>query len=226
MTHRKEAGSLTVAEQTRYKNVINQMLANPSNPYGKLVTIHGDMSHDMHGMDATGTQRFLPWHRDYLLKFERALQAIDPQVFLPYWDWTKSNLVPAWLNAFKPTVVIPGMGTLTVVRKTKITKKVSVTAIMGKKDYTTFTDHLENGPHNHIHVQVGGAGGTMSQIPTAPADPIFWMHHAQVDRLWSQWQANNPGKNPALSGAAATLDPWSEKEKNVRSITALGYAYV
>lgn len=226
MTNRKEASSLTVAEQNRYINAINQMLAKPANPYGKLVAIHGDMSHDMHGMDATGTQRFLPWHRDYLLKFEQALQAVDPQAFIPYWDWTKSNLVPAWLNGFKPTVVIPGMGTLTVSRKTKIPKKVSLTAINALKDYTTFTDHLENGPHNHIHVQVGGPGGTMSQIPTAPADPIFWMHHAMVDKVWADWQKTHPGKNPSLTGASATLDPWMEKAVNVLSIAALGYAYV
>ncbi|WP_267242153.1 grixazone synthase [Streptomyces sp. PR69] len=31
---------------------------------------------------------FLPWHRQYLLRFERALQRVDPRVTLPYWDWT------------------------------------------------------------------------------------------------------------------------------------------
>ena len=216
---------MTAAEQNRYKNTITQLLANPMNPYGKLVAIHGDMGHDMHGMDATGEQRFLPWHRVFLLRFEEMLQTIDPNNFIPYWDWTTDNKVPAWLLNFKPTVIIPGQGTFTVVRKTKIPKKVNVTAIMALTNFTTFTNHLETGPHNHIHVAVGGAGGTMSQIPTAPADPIFWMHHAQIDRLWSQWQAAHPGQNPSLSGAAAVLDPWTEKEIQVRSIAALGYNY-
>ena len=225
MTTRKNADTMTVAEQNRYKNSINQLLADPMNPYGKLVAVHGDMSHDMHGMDATGEQRFLPWHRVYLKRYEEMLQQVDPQNFIPYWDWTTDNKVPAWLVAFKPTVIIPGQGTLTVVRKAKIPRKVSVAAIMALTNFTTFTNHLETGPHNHIHVSVGGPGGTMSQIPTAPADPIFWMHHAQVDRVWSQWQAANPGKNPQLSGSKAVLDPWSEKELQTRSVAALGYTY-
>jgi hypothetical protein len=31
---------------------------------------------------------FCPWHRKYLHQFEQALQAVDPTVTLPYWDWT------------------------------------------------------------------------------------------------------------------------------------------
>ena len=30
---------------------------------------------------------FLPWHREYLLRFERDLQSINPEVTLPYWEW-------------------------------------------------------------------------------------------------------------------------------------------
>ena len=225
MITRKNANAMTVAEQNSYKNAVNQLLADPMNPYGKLVAIHADMSHDMHGMDATGEQRFLPWHRLYLLKFEELLQGINQNNFIPYWDWTTDNNVPSWMLNFKPTVVIPGQGTLTVVRKTKIPKKANVNTIMALHDYTTFTNHLETGPHNHIHVAVGGQNGTMSNVPTAPADPIFWMHHAQIDRLWSQWQVNNPGQNPSLSGASAVLDPWTKKVNQVLSIATLGYNY-
>ena len=45
---------------------------------------------------------------------------------------------------------------------------------------------LEAGPHNNIHNAVGGGPGLMSEL-LAPVDPIFWLHHANVDRLWDLW---------------------------------------
>ena len=226
MTNRKDAHTITAAESTRYKNAINTMLADISNPYGQLVAIHGDMSHDMHGMDATGVQRFLPWHRDFLLQFEKALQQADPLAFIPYWDWTVNRTVPTWIRTFKPTVIIPGTGTVTVKRRTSLPSVKHVATIMSRTTFTDFTSHLENGPHNEVHVSIGGAGGTMTDIMISPADPIFWLHHGQIDRLWSQWQTAHPGKNPTLAGSARTMDPWAETETQLRSIATLGYAYV
>lgn len=46
---------------------------------------------------------------------------------------------------------------------------------------------LENQPHNIMHVVVGG-NGLMSNPDTAALDPIFWLHHANIDRLWEQWR--------------------------------------
>ncbi|KAF2152857.1 Di-copper centre-containing protein [Myriangium duriaei CBS 260.36] len=48
------------------------------------------------------------------------------------------------------------------------------------------------GAHNTIHTTVGGNGGQMSDISVAAFDPIFWLHHANVDRIFSIWQAINP----------------------------------
>ena len=54
---------------------------------------------------------------------------------------------------------------------------------------------VESIPHNAIHVDVGGewtqAGktldGWMINPDTAALDPIFWLHHANIDRLWLVW---------------------------------------
>jgi hypothetical protein len=55
---------------------------------------------------------------------------------------------------------------------------------------------LEAGPHNPIHVLVGGdatftdcSTGWMADPNCAAMDPIFWIHHANIDRLWSNWIA-------------------------------------
>jgi tyrosinase len=46
---------------------------------------------------------------------------------------------------------------------------------------------LENVPHGAVHNAVGGPSGWMSAFNTAPLDPIFWVHHANIDRLWQVW---------------------------------------
>jgi hypothetical protein len=53
------------------------------------------------------------------------------------------------------------------------------------------------------------------------------MHHGEIDRIWSAWQANpaNAGKAPTLAGADAVMDPWRETATQLQSITALGYSY-
>ena len=229
MFDRKSASAMTTAEQTRFKNGISTVLSDASNPYGKLVADHVDMSHNQHGMDSIGTQRFLPWHRVFLLRIEELLRASDPLAFIPYWDWTASRTVPAWMRTFTPTVFVPGIGSVVVRRNPSIPAVKNITSITSLTTFTSFSDTLENGPHGEIHMEVGVVGGVreaMARITVSPADPLFWLHHAQVDRIWAQWQVANPGKNPRLTGANAVMDPWGERETQVRSITALGYQYV
>ena len=43
--------------------------------------------------------------------------------------------------------------------------------------------------HNRVHVWIGGA---MADVPTAPNDPVFFLHHCNIDRLWALWQHKNP----------------------------------
>jgi tyrosinase len=50
-------------------------------------------------------------------------------------------------------------------------------------------------PHGAIH---GAVSGDMGSFDTAALDPIFWLHHANIDRLWTVWLKRNPNhKNPA-----------------------------
>ncbi len=52
---------------------------------------------------------------------------------------------------------------------------------------------LEFGPHNSVH---GAIGGNMGDTATAGNDPVFWLHHANVDRLWDAWLAQGGRSNP------------------------------
>jgi tyrosinase len=231
---RRDQAALSPTEQERFLCALNIRIADGS--FGQLVNIHSDMTHHMHAMPAPGDptgsigqQRFLPWHRVYLLGFEQLLEGVHPEVTIPYWDWTKAGeeSIPGWLAGYTPTVPTP-TGSITVARAPGSASWLAsiasnVTATLAVSGYTTFATQLED-IHNLVHVWVGG---TMGGIATAPADPLFWMHHANVDRLWWQWQQSpaGTGKHPSLSGADAILDPWSYTEPMTRDITSLGYAY-
>jgi tyrosinase len=156
---------------------------------------------------------------------EELLMSVDPTVCIPYWKSSEEQAFPSWLLAFTPTVnLIPGPHTVTrnIGAFATLPNAAAVTAAMANNTFNTFAQQLE-GVHDSGHVWVGG---TMMSIATAPADPVFWMHHAEIDRIWSVWQAANPGQNPALAGASAIMDPWSENEVDTRDITALGYVYI
>ncbi len=52
---------------------------------------------------------------------------------------------------------------------------------------------LENVPHGAVHVTVGGQMGSFN---TAGLDPIFWLHHCNIDRLWEVWdRQTSPGRS-------------------------------
>ena len=94
---------------------------------------------------------------------------------------------------------------------------------------------LERVPHGTIHVAVGGPAGWMGSFDTAGLDPIFWLHHANIDRLWAVWLTRDPGHhNPAslqwLSRTAfsfhdATVQIVTLRCADVVDTSALGYTY-
>ena len=213
---RKDHRSLTTDEQNRFLNAFTQI--NAMGALGPLVDIHANSIHQMHG-----NPRFLPWHRIYLVRMEELLMTIDPTVCIPYWKSSEEQAFPSWLLGFTPTVNLMS-GPHTVTRNIGgnfLPNTAAVATVMSNSIFDPFARALE-GIHNSGH---GWVGGSMGVIPTAPCDPIFWMHHCEIDRIWAEWQAANPGQNPNLTGAAAIMDPWSESEVDTRDIAALSYTY-
>ena len=231
---RKDQSKLTATEQERFLCAFSTL--NGTGALGQMVQIHSQI-HNQHG-----TLRFLPWHRIFLYLLENELASIHPDVTLPYWDWTQAGeqTFPAWLAGFTPTVTTPS-GSIAVVRSPGSSADLAsfasnVPATLALTDFGNFalngsgTTWPLEGIHDVIHMWVGG---TMGVIATAPADPIFWMHHANIDRLWWQWQKSpqGSGKNPPLTGGPGTstspvMDPWTYTEADTRDITSLGYTYV
>jgi tyrosinase len=112
----------------------------------------------------------------------------------------------------------------------------------------TTNGSLESSPHNALHGAIGGSKpgedrqdwrnwGLMTTPSTAALDPIFWLHHANIDRLWSVWLRGNvnPEDEGWLDGPAdrtfvmpkADGDEWEFSAADVLDTTAapLEYAY-
>lgn len=232
---RKSAVALTTLEQEIFKSAITKAIADGT--YSRLVNIHADMGHDMHTMQGmpTGTLRFLPWHRLYLVNFEQALRVFEPTFFIPHWRWMDQSALPAWMTSFKPKGVVDENGNPIPITRAPGTNPSAhalptantiQTTVMNQSNYRSFTLALEGanprGAHNLVHMWFNG---TMSNVPTAPADPMFWMNHAEIDRIWAIWTNAHPGQAPILSGADAVLDPWPEQVTDVLTTQVGTYSY-
>jgi tyrosinase len=106
---------------------------------------------------------------------------------------------------------------------------------------------VETQPHDMVHGLVGGGNpqtnlpGLMSDPDTAALDPIFWLHHANIDRLWAVWRKTPPTnvdpsdarwlKGPTAIGERAFVLPmpggesWTYTPKQMSNLSELNYAY-
>ncbi|KAK8112900.1 hypothetical protein PG984_013426 [Apiospora sp. TS-2023a] len=51
-------------------------------------------------------------------------------------------------------------------------------------------DNGEIGPHGGGHYTISGDPG--GDLWVSPGEPVFWLHHSSMDRMWTLWQANDP----------------------------------
>jgi tyrosinase len=63
-------------------------------------------------------------------------------------------------------------------------------------------DSLERGPHDNVH---GGVNGLMGAF-MSPVDPLFWLHHCNLDRLWTLWATKE--SKAGRSGLPENVQAW------------------
>jgi len=73
-----------------------------------------------------------------------------------------------------------------------------------------------------VHVWVGGH---MGDIPFAAFDPIFWAHHAMIDRVWRMWQLRHPSAGVPHRLLAEALPPFNMTVRETLDSNTLGYDY-
>lgn len=239
MYTRKNQRNLTRTEKKRLVAALLELKR--SGRYDEFVRMHGQyyVSDAEDGRRAAHmTPSFFPWHRRFLLEFERALQAVDPGVSIPYWDWTTDN-TPAsslWAEDFLggngrsgdrqvmtgPFAYANGNWKINA----RITDGTFLTRNFGRPSHpvslptkadvdralrrpvydaapwdstvrTGFRNEIEGWEaggndrwrnHNRVHRWVGG----LMMGATSPNDPVFWLHHAFMDLLWTRWRSAHP----------------------------------
>ncbi|WP_405983473.1 tyrosinase family protein [Streptomyces sp. NBC_00872] len=98
MYTRKNQRNLTGAERRGFVNAVLELKR--TGEYDEFVRQHIEfyVTDAEDGPRAAHmTPSFFPWHRRFLLEFERALQRVDAKVTVPYWDWTADNTPAAAL---------------------------------------------------------------------------------------------------------------------------------
>ena len=224
---RKNQKLLTPIEWQRFIHAIEALAESgiPSPNYSEFVQIHIDAMDTPagHMWGAHGGVNFLSWHREYLAKLEARLMAINPLVTLPYWDWvTDRAAIPVALT--DPHDISDwGITRGAAFNGNSLASAAQFNTLLAGSNFITFQNTLEAAPfHNRLHVLVGGTMVTSA----SPADPVFWLHHAFIDKTWADWQVLHPGVNPP--NIADVLQPPPIMTRTVAQVLdtrALGYIY-
>lgn len=164
--------------------------------------------------DVHSNWAFLPWHRDFLYNLEKTLGTLvgNPNFALPYWDWNTPD-TSACTGHLKVPPPYLGGGTANSLfdcyRKISSTTTMDVNRVGAARINTLLTNNntfdlffgtattssaMSPGPHGYVHLWVGNPStlsGTqdMGILDTAARDPLFWAHHANIDRIWEMWIA-------------------------------------
>ena len=247
---RKNANRLSTRERDRFIAALAKLNDRGMGRFADFRNMHTSAG----SPEAHGAPAFLPWHRAYLLDLERELQAIDRSVSLPYWrfdqpapnvfvrdfmgesdslgvvQWAASNPLQFWVT--DAMLGVTRRPFFNVVTSNPSVLNEAGTLGLGAA-YAAFRS-MEGNPHGSTHTSFGGS---ISSVPTAARDPLFFLLHCNVDRLWAKWQRQNarfdkavaasydsggPGGNRIGHNLGDTMWPWNGVTGAPRPPTAPG----
>lgn len=188
---------------------------------------------------------FFLWHRAYVAAVERLMQdAIhDPDFRLPYWNWYADPSLP---EAFRDEYLDPQRTEKNPLYMPNRNDGINagnpvwsavVRTNYDNADFESFQDQLNFGEHGTIHIGVGKSDN-MANILFAARDPIFFLHHVNIDRLLPVWLKIDPSTHtiptsfpawdpavyrfPVAGGGEATP---TVQDLALGSMEAMGYNY-
>lgn len=183
---------------------------------------------------------FLPWHRAYIYFFEQICRDVlsDPSFALPYWDWTAYPRIPAPFldsnsplfhagrrangNFELPTEAVGVREMESILRSNSLITVFSGGTKSDNQREDATSGELEGTPHNSVHILTGGDMRTFM----SPLDPLFWLHHCNIDRIWLSWSALNGNQVPTDNlwqkhDLTSFYDVGSKKQISVRTSSTI-----
>jgi len=234
---RKNGATASAAEQTAYVNAILAIGTTAAYTFPMGIGYWQTQQTEHMNMGSRSniheTLAFLPWHREFVNRYELLLRQYDPTLKLLYWDWTtnpSSSL--SFMGGFGTQTAEVSIGAPfnptsgTTLAPPSVTRGAgglpsppaeSDSAVLARSPYGPFVSSsctppstapfmsaLEDCSHNYSHGYIGG--NSMCCPALSAQDPFFFMLHGNVDRLWAQWQrdsSNLPRLDPAQTYGAS-----------------------
>lgn len=217
---RKEIRELSQRELSDFVTALSILHAQPKNDtsevskYEAYAELHSDNKQYAHFR-----AEFLPWHRIFLRDLEKELQAINPNIMLPYWDWSLDSVEPHkspvlsrqyfggnglksqdnclrsgpfsnWEMSY-PTPHCLKRDFDEGDQVSAFSSPESIVLDLEENRFSDFSYQVEI-KHGSPHVNIGGFKGDLFPM-YSPNDPIFFLHHTFMDLLFSEWQKRHPG---------------------------------
>ena len=249
LRNRQGVHNLTADDTAVFRDTYSKMMAISDNRgFQHFSGLHGAPNwycwhHQQNAHSAVNMQIFLPWHRAYLYNFEMAMRDVNAAARLPWWDWTlrpprQTGLPTIFTDARTPSGAVNPLRSFSIDLPTTrppikhatvraphapdgLPTQNDVDDALSRTDWNDFCDALED-VHDGVH---GWVSGDMGLVQTSAFDPIFYSHHAMIDRIWAIWQVRNGNSNIPSELLDVVLAPFNFRVRDVLSVNALGYDY-
>jgi len=181
-----------------------------------------------------------------LLALEQRLQQINPNLCVPFWDWSYDWISPlsspifSSRSMYKLDVKLSSSGDCRYKRNVPYfhclsrqyssyrfskyySSKSVAQMIITETNYDDFRKMIEYGPHGQVHNSLGGDVASMY----SPNDPIFFLLHSSLDFIWWQWQQLNTDVRYSeyVSGLDEILPPFDVSIGDMVNADGLCYTY-
>jgi hypothetical protein len=186
--------------------------------------------------------QFVGWHRALLYFIERILRSQvgggPDDLRLVYWDWesSSSRRLPDIYAPTGQSLFYDKRGNLSGPNWPLPDDDVDVQGLLAIPDFRRFggtgtqrqpVPAVFSGPHANVHNNFDP--GDMADLQFSPRDPVFYAHHANIDRLWSSWVAAGHA-NPDFGEARVLFYDETRTWRfvllnDLRDETTLGYKY-